>query len=138
MLCILLPASLPIEARDRLTDVFPGTGLGMPMGPAGFGSLPFPDDDSLSPFTDFMEPYREHPYPWPAPHTSERSGMSPPNTSYESRQPDLTGIWRGSGGETVDIRRNRARIWNQNRQSCDCVFKLLDEDGNLMTFQRAR
>jgi hypothetical protein len=167
LLWVLLPASPPLPAQDVLADVFPGSGFGMPMGPGGFGSLPFPDEDPLSPFADFTEPYRERAYPWPAPQTPERSGMSSPSTAYQSHQPDLTGIWRGSGGETVDIRRNRARIWNQNRQSCDCVFffvgrrliayspssdtvrkywfqggqhefRLLDEDGNLMTFQRAR
>jgi hypothetical protein len=79
--------------------------------------------------------------------------------------PDLTGSWHGSGGETVEIRRNRARIWGGSHQFCDCVFFLVgdrliayspytdivrkywfqgerdhfmltDEEGNLLTFWR--
>lgn len=82
-------------------------------------------------------------------------------------QPDLTGYWRGSGGETVEIRRNHARVWGGSYDYCDCVFFLvgdrliaysedtdvvrkykfwgdrdnfflIDESGQLMSFQRVR
>lgn len=45
----------------------------------------------------------------------------------EGQVPDLTGSYRGSGGETVEIRRNRARIWGGQYQFCDCVFFLVGD-----------
>jgi hypothetical protein len=49
--------------------------------------------------------------------------------SADGYQPDLTGSWRGSGGEKVAIQRNRARIWGGSGgyQSCTCVFFLVGQ-----------
>jgi hypothetical protein len=38
--------------------------------------------------------------------------------------PDLTGNWRGSGGEFVEIRGNFARIWGGESKYCNCIFML--------------
>ncbi|MFM1891840.1 MAG: hypothetical protein RLZ44_917 [Pseudomonadota bacterium] len=80
---------------------------------------------------------------------------------------DLSGTWRGSGGEHVEIRRNAARIWGAGQEYCDCIFMihgdrliayspdsdvvrkyefardrdrfaLRDEHGQTMVFQRVR
>jgi hypothetical protein len=85
-----------------------------------------------------------------------------------SFQPDLTGFWRGSGGESVEVQRNYARIWGGEEKPCNCMFflvgqrliayspdtdvvrkywfqrggsnqfTLIDESGNLMTYRRTR
>lgn len=84
-----------------------------------------------------------------------------------SLEPNLTGTWRGSGGEHVEIRRNVARVWSSDQQYCDCIFMihgnrliafspdtdvvrkyefasdrdrfaLRDEQGQTMVFQRTR
>jgi len=36
----------------------------------------------------------------------------------------LSGTWRGSAGERVEIRGNQARIWGGNQQSCYCIFMI--------------
>ena len=98
--------------------------------------------------------------------------QAPPSSAFGRRsdddaQPDLTGHWQGSGGETVEIRGNHARIWGHGRQSCECRFflvgrrliayspdtdvvrkywfqgdrgrfTLVDEANNLLTFWRTR
>jgi hypothetical protein len=80
---------------------------------------------------------------------------------------NLSGTWRGSGGELVDIQRNTARVWGAGDQYCLCIFMvhddrliayspdtdvvrkyqfyadrdrflLRDEDGQTMWFQRVR
>lgn len=51
------------------------------------------------------------------PGSAQPSGtMAVPSTS------DLSGSWRGSGGEVVEIRGNFARIWGGEDQYCNCVF----------------
>jgi hypothetical protein len=92
----------------------------------------------------------------------------PTTQGAQSLEPDLTGLWRGSGGESVEIQRNYARIWGGEEKPCNCVFflvgqrliayspdtdvvrkywfqsggsnrfTLIDESGNLMTYQRTR
>ena len=118
--------------------------------------------------SEYASPYLERDYDagYPQPRTSARSYAD--NRLAQDYQPDLTGSWRGSAGETVDIQRNRARIWGGNGQSCKCVFflvgqrmiayspdtdtvrkywykpsgpdrfSLIDEGGNLMSFWRVR
>jgi hypothetical protein len=39
-----------------------------------------------------------------------------------SFQPDLTGLWRGRGGESIEVKRNYARIWGGEGKPCNCVF----------------
>jgi hypothetical protein len=60
--------------------------------------------------------------PW-----SSRGGAAPPGSPRSAVIPEpvsnnLTGTWRGSGGELVEIRRNTARIWGPDQQSCYCIF----------------
>jgi len=92
----------------------------------------------------------------------------PDGQGSDSHQPDLTGFWRGSGGESVEVQRNYARIWGGHDKPCNCIFflvgerliayspdtdvvrkywyksggsnqfTLVDESGNVMTYQRAR
>ncbi len=111
-----------------------------------------------------------------SPETSKGRSSAPPRYSGRpapgylqggDSQPDLTGRWRGTGGETVVIRGNRARIWGGRFQSCECVFfvvgdrliayspetdlvrkyqfrgnhdifSLIDDEGQLMSFWRVR
>jgi hypothetical protein len=116
----------------------------------------------------FTTPYQQQP------HSSQQTPYSGqlltcPNTQgADSLQPDLTGFWRGSGGESVEVQRNYARIWGGKDKPCNCVFFLVgqrliayspdtdvvrkywyqsggsnqftltDESGNLMTYQRTR
>lgn len=115
----------------------------------------------------FTEPYHQQPYgARQAPYSGQL--LSFPDTPGDSLQPDLTGLWRGSGGESVEVQRNYARIWGGKDKPCNCVFflvgqrliayspdtdivrkywfqsggsnrfKLIDESGNLMTYQRTR
>ena len=58
--------------------------------------------------------------PW-APQGSGGPGAAP----WSGTSPDaanLSGTWRGSGGELVEIRRNWARVWGTDRQYCHCLF----------------
>jgi hypothetical protein len=102
-----------------------------------------------------------------APYSSQQLPC-PDTQGAQSLAPDLTGTWRGSGGESVEIQRNYARIWGGEEKPCNCVFflvgqrliayspdtdvvrkywfqdggsnrfTLIDESGNLMTYQRTR
>jgi len=101
----------------------------------------------------------------PAP--SSRGSESAASPSAGALQADLSGNWRGSAGEYVEIRGNQARIWEGRERSCFCVFmvygnhmiayspdtdvvkkfeysgrgdyfRLRDERGGVMTFRRAR
>ncbi|MGD1984356.1 MAG: hypothetical protein PVF93_10670 [Chromatiaceae bacterium] len=50
-----------------------------------------------------------------------------PNTrDAYSLQPDLTGFWRGSGGESVEVKRNYACIWG-GEKPCNCIFFLIGQ-----------
>jgi len=128
-------------------------------------TLPYGPSSGL---TELYAPYRQQLFnAWQAPTYAGRPLTCPDATVTDSYQPNLTGIWRGSGGETVEIERNRARIWGGQDKPCNCVFflvgqrliayspdtdtvrkywyrgtgnqfMLIDESGNLLTFQRSR
>jgi hypothetical protein len=136
----------------------PWSGFGSQMGQSTFPSLPYSYGSALgSQLPGRSDPFSAYRQP-------SSSTWQQPADSY---QPDLTGIWRGSGGESVEVERNRARIWSGQKQPCSCVFflvgqrliayspdtdmvrkywyqggtnqfTLIDEEGNLMTFRRAR
>ncbi len=61
--------------------------------------------------------------PWGQGNTSQANLPWGPAMSNPA-QPDLSGSWRGSGGEYVEIRRNNARIWGGDQQYCDCIFMI--------------
>ena len=149
----------------------PWSSFGSPMPPSTFQSQPNSygsQSSGLSGFSDPYSPYSPQQYgAWQTPH-----GGSPPACSGTatngSHQPDLTGFWRGSGGESVEVQRNYARIWGGTDKPCNCIFflvgqrliayspdtdvvrkywyqsggsnqfTLVDESGNLMTYQRSR
>ena len=114
----------------------------------------------------FTMPYHQQPYSAQQTPYSGQSLTCPDTQRANSLQPDLTGSWRGSGGEFVEVQRNYARIWGGKDKPCNCVFflvgqrliayspdtdvvrkywyqsgggnqfTLIDESGNLMTYQR--
>ena len=166
IVCVCLP-----YASARAQHLMPGMSawpdLVSPMGPSTFPSIPNPYDVAPNMPPAFARPYLEQSYDaWDLPR-STRSGSYADRGSVDDFQPDLTGSWRGSGGETVEIQRNRARIWGGGHQSCSCVFflvgrrliayspdsdrvrkywyqgqrdrfRLIDEEGNLLSFWRVR
>ena len=75
----------------------------------------------------FAAPFQEQLYDGWRPPRSARPSTYADSGSVDSYQPDLIGSWRGSGGETVEIQRNRARIWggSGSHQSCSWVFFLV-------------
>jgi len=80
--------------------------------------MPNPYDATPRMPSGFARPYLEQAYDaWYQPR-STRPGSYADRGSVDSIQPDLTGNWRGSGGETVEIQRNRARIWGGSHRSC--------------------
>ena len=116
----------------------------------------------------FPTPYSQQPYTaWQTPYSGQMQ-TCPDTQLADSHQPDLTGFWRGSGGESVEVQRNYARIWGGQDKPCDCIFflvgqrliayspdtdvvrkywyksggnnqfTLVDESGNVMTYQRTR
>ena len=133
--------------------------------PSGYGSQ---FGNQWSGQSGFPANYRQRPYSaWQAPYGGQL--LTCPDTQFaDSHQPDLTGFWRGSGGESVEVRRNYARIWGGQDKPCNCIFflvgqrliayspdtdvvrkywyksggnnqfMLVDESGNLMTYQRTR
>lgn len=154
-----------IAAQDVLPWSPLGSAFRTPWAESGISQWPYPwgDWSSTSPS-----------YSWPK-WGPERSlddwqipyGLGPAHRDFSGYEPDLTGTWRGSGGEKVEIRRNRARVWGGPYQSCNCVFFLvgnrliayspdtdvvrkfhfrggrdrfwlIDEDGQLMSFWRVR
>ena len=146
----------------------PWSGIGSPMAPTAFPSMPSTYGMTPSMPSDYARPYLDRAYEtWPGANRASPSGLAGQETR-DSYQPDLSGHWRGSGGETVEIQRNRARIWGGSHQSCSCVFflvgqrliayspdsdrvrkywfqrdrqdgfKLIDDAGNLMSFWRTR
>ena len=120
--------------------------------------VPAPGDPRTSPARRLRDSLPWSRGRWPSPS---------PSVAGDEFQPDLTGIWRGSGGEIVEVQRNRARIWGALDRPCSCVFflvgrrliayspesdrvrkywyrggidqfTLVDEAGNLLRFRRAR
>lgn len=166
LLLCLLAAFVPVEAQDLLPDPSRWNAYGWALNPPGKGSLPFPhpapslgSSGAASRQGDWAAPWTD---PFKDPPVSRPGGES-----RAADTPDLSGVWRGSAGETVDIRGNRARIWGREELACDCAFllvghrliaysprtdtvrkywfqggpdqfRLLDEDGNLLSFQRVR
>ena len=151
----------------------PWSGLAGPMTPSTYPSLPYaygsPYLNAVPGLSSLYSPYAQTlPEPWLSPSYAGGPSSCPGSGVTESYQPDLTGTWRGSGGETVEIQRNRARIWGGQDKPCNCVFflvgqrliayspdtdmvrkywyqggsgsrfTLIDEAGNLLTFVRAR
>jgi len=116
----------------------------------------------------FSAPYHQQPYSAQQTPYSGKLPTCPDTRGTDSLQPDLTGFWRGSGGESVEVQRNYARIWGGEDKPCNCVFflvgqrliayspdtdvvrkywyqsggsnqfTLIDESGNRMTYQRTR
>ncbi len=185
----------PLQAQDWTGGVSPWSSFANPMAPS---SLAAPMAQStLSPWSSYAGPMTKSPWSstpsvlgipfgnqWPAPSgfpspysqqpysawQAPYSGPLPtcPDTSVDRHQPDLTGFWRGSGGESVEVQRNYARIWGGQDKPCDCIFflvgqrliayspdtdvvrkywyksggnnqfTLVDESGNVMTYQRTR
>jgi hypothetical protein len=159
----------PLQAQDWMSSVSsPWSSFGLPMPPSTFQSLPYSHgSQSLGP-SGFPNPYSsQHFGTWQRPYGGSPSACSGTSTT-GSHQPDLTGFWRGSGGESVEVQRNYARIWGGADKPCNCVFflvgqrliayspdtdvvrkywyqsggsnrfSLVDESGNLMTYQRSR
>ena len=113
-------------------------------------------------------PYHQQPYSAQQTPYSGSQLSCPDTPGTDSFQPNLTGFWRGSGGESVEVQRNYARVWGGKDKPCNCVFflvgqrliayspdtdvvrkywyqsggrnqfTLIDESGNLMTYQRTR
>jgi hypothetical protein len=167
LLACLCPPYAPLQAQDLMPGMSPWAGFGSPMSQSAFPSLPYPSGTGPAMPSGFATPFQEPLYDaWRLPR-STRPGPYADSGPVDSYQPDLTGNWRGSGGETVEIQRNRARIWGGSHQSCSCVFfivgrrliayspdsdrvrkywyqgqhdrfSLIDEEGNLLSFWRVR
>jgi len=150
----------------------PWSAFANPMTSPGLSSMPYGYGNALGSqwpgLSGLNMPYGQQPFgSWPTPGYPERTLSCPDARFGDSHQPDLTGMWRGSAGETVEIERNRARIWGGRDEPCSCVFfligqrliayspdsdvvrkywyqgsgnqfSLIDEGGNLMTFRRTR
>lgn len=157
----------PLQAQDGMTGFAPWSSFGAPMRQSTTPSMPFSHGMGLPTQPDLAGPYRKHLRDaWQMPYGGS-STTGPENRSTEGEQPDLTGVWRGNGGETVEIQHNHARIWSGNKRPCSCVFflvgqrliayspdtdmvrkywflngshqfSLIDEAGNLMSFQQTR
>jgi hypothetical protein len=117
MACANIPAQPPFPGISPWTGYAATIGQRAMSSPPGYGFTPdTPTWDA---------------WPGPQPSYDRRSSDYKPSAgcdAYRSAaddyQPDLTGSWRGSGGETVEITRNRARIWGGagGHRSCSCVF----------------
>jgi hypothetical protein len=149
-----------------LSGMSPWSGLGSSMmAPSPASSLPYGYGTMMP--GQLVAPYLEQAYGGLGRSSQVGSWQAPSPAHTDSQVPDMTGSWRGSGGETVEIQRNRARIWGGGQQSCSCVFflvgqrliayspdsdtvrkywyqgqgdrfSLVDEQGNLMSFWRVR
>ncbi len=147
----------------------PWSSFGSPMmPPSNFQSLPYSYGSQSSGLSGFSNPHSPQRYgAWQTPYGGSPSACSGAATT-GSHQPDLTGFWRGSGGESVEVQRNYARIWGGTDKPCNCIFflvgqrliayspdtdvvrkywyqssgsnqfTLVDESGNLLTYQRSR
>jgi len=149
-----------LQAQDWMSGVSPWSSF-----PSNYGHQFSNQWPGLSGFTT---PYHQQPY---SARQSPYSGQlltCPDTQGADSHQPDLTGFWRGSGGESVEVQRNYARIWGGQDKPCNCIFflvgqrliayspdtdvvrkywyksggsnqfTLVDESGNVMTYQRTR
>lgn len=174
----------PLQAQDWMAGASPWSTLSSPTALSPWSSYSTPN--APSPWSSFPSQYgSQFGNNWPGqpgyitpylqqPHSPQQTPYSGqlqtcPNTQgTHSLQPDLTGFWRGSGGESVEVKRNYARIWGGEEKPCNCVFflvgqrliayspdtdvvrkywfqrngsnqfTLIDEYGNLMTYQRTR
>jgi hypothetical protein len=186
----------PLQAQDWAGGVSPWSNFTNPMSPSALASpmgpqalspwSSYPAPMTQSPWSSFPStygrpfgnqwpgessfptPYSQPPYsPWQTPYSGQ--SQTCPDTQFaDSHQPDLTGLWRGSGGESVEVQRNYARIWGGQDKPCNCIFflvgqrliayspdtdvvrkywyqsggnnqfTLIDESGNVMTYQRTR
>ncbi|MEN8175477.1 MAG: hypothetical protein ABFS23_06920 [Pseudomonadota bacterium] len=159
----------PVLAQDLMPGASTGS-MAAPWGAqSGMSQPPFPSNDwSFAPPGYSRSPLE----PAPPLHDRQRPYAAGPAPGYANRdrdsyEPDLTGNWQGGGGEKVEIRGNRARIWGGPYESCDCLFFivgdrliaysrdtdvvrkfqfkggrdrfwLIDDQGNLMSFWRVR
>ena len=180
----------PLQAQDWMSGVSPWSTFANPMTqsiPSPWSSLASPMGQStLSPWSTspstygsqfgnqwpgqsgFTAPYHQQPYSAQQMPYSGQLLTCPDAQGADSHQPDLTGSWRGSGGESVEVQRNYARIWGGDDKPCNCIFflvgqrliayspdtdvvrkywyksggsnqfTLVDESGNVMTYQRTR
>jgi hypothetical protein len=186
----------PLQAQDWMGGVSPWSDFSNPMAPSIPTSPMGPQ--ALSPWSSYSAPMTQSPWSsspssygspfgnqwpgqaafptpssqppysrWPTPYSGQ-PGACPDTQPVDSHQPDLTGHWRGSGGESVEVQRNYARIWGGQDKPCNCIFflvgqrliayspdtdvvrkywyqsggnnqfTLIDESGNVMTYQRTR
>ena len=180
----------PLQAQDWMSGVSPWSSFANPMTQSPlspWSSFASPMGQStLSPWSTLpytfgsqfgnqwpgqsglATPYHQQPYSTGQTPYSGRLLTCPDAQGADSHQPDLTGFWRGSGGESVEVQRNYARIWGGHEKPCNCIFflvgerliayspdtdvvrkywyqsggsnqfTLVDESGNLMTYQRSR
>ncbi len=164
-LCLL---HAPLQAQDLMPGMSHWSGQGSPTPLLSYPSVPYSYGSRPSISSRFVCPDLEQAYDAWYPRSGTRPRNYPDSRPVDDYQPDLTGRWRGSGGETVEIQRNRARIWGGSHQSCSCIFflvgqrliayspdtdmvrkywyqqtardqfSLIDERGNLMSFRRVR
>ena len=94
------------------------------------GPVETPGMSQLSPFDVFRPPTGPAPSrsdsmlrPWGLTRAPGARGTTTPPAT-DRYQPDLSGNWRGSAGERVEIRGNEARIWKDGQQSCYCIFMI--------------
>ena len=113
-----------LQAQPLMPGASPWSGFGAPMNDPAFPSMPSAFGGTPTMPREFTRSFPDSPYDaWPGRRATSADRYSYRNPT-DSYQPDLTGSWRGSGGETVEIQRNRARIWggSDSHQSCSCVF----------------
>ena len=183
-------AAAPLQAQDWMSGVSPWSTFANPMPQSTmspWSSFASPMSQStLSPWSTFPStygspignqwpgqsgfttPYHQQPYSARQTPYSGQLLTCPDTQGTDRHQPDLTGFWRGSGGESVEVQRNYARIWGGHDKPCNCIFflvgqrliayspdtdvvrkywyksggsnqfTLVDESGNVMTYQRTR
>lgn len=105
-LCTLFTA---VHARPSMPGMSSWSSPWSSMTGGGLATMPCTCDAMPTIPHDYATPMLDRVYDaWPLERrdfTNRRTG-----TSY-SYQPDLTGSWRGSGGEAVEIQRNRLVFW---------------------------
>jgi hypothetical protein len=125
-LCTL---SMAVHAQPPMPGLSSWTNPWSSMTGGGFPTMPYPCDAMPTMPHDHATPMLDRAYDaWPLERRDFVDRRTYPSTT-DTYQPDLTGSWRGSGGETVEIQRNRARIWggSGSHQSCSCVFFLVGQ-----------
>jgi hypothetical protein len=157
---------VPVQAQDLPPDLSRWNAYDWAMHPLGKGLPALPQPSPSFGSSGATSRHGDWAAPWSDPFQSPPASR-PGGQGRAADTPDLSGVWRGSAGETVDIRGNRARIWGSEALACDCAFllvghrliaysprtdtvrkywfqggpdqfRLLDEDGNLLSFQRVR